>query len=100
MARSSHQSQSSTTAPVYRGKPEDILVVPREVLAQHALLPAAGMKSFDQKMSVSIEQLIREHGKFKPRELMEVDENFKQIIPFCFCISEQAIYNAAQWQCK
>ena len=62
---------------------EHILVVPRSVLEQHNVL-AQGFVPLraDSGQETNIVQIITQHGQFHERELMEVDETYKQIIPY------------------
>lgn len=76
-----HSSNVDTGA-VYRGQPEDILVVPRTVLAEHDLLTQGFSQSETARNVTLIENLIRTHGQFAPRDRMEIDEDYKQIIPY------------------
>lgn len=75
-----HSSQQSDA--VYRGQPEDILVIPRVILAEHDLLKQGFTQASCGKNVTIVEQLIRAHGEFGPRARMEEDEDYKQIIPY------------------
>jgi predicted NUDIX family phosphoesterase len=72
----------SESSAVYRGQPEDILVVSRAILAEHDLLKQGFTQTSCGKNVTAVEQLIRAHGTFGQRARMEEDETYKQIIPY------------------
>lgn len=66
------------TKPISNQTPEHILVVKRDTLFKHE--PAwHGLKAVDVDAYLS---LIQTHKEFKPRPDMELDQTYKQIIPY------------------
>lgn len=86
-SHSLHTSQKTPAAsaqsePLYRGKPEDILVVPRSALLEKELLFQGFTQELQAGNVTAVERLVRMHAQFEPRAQMEEDEQYKQIIPY------------------
>jgi len=78
-------------------KKEDILVVPRAVLEAQGLIGVVpGLHSLDDAASAHVQELVEREGLFLPRPAMEVDEAYKQIIPYMVLVRGDEIFVMAR----
>lgn len=80
--QNSHQTQSLNTPPttsthITLKTDESILVIKRDILFQDGTFQGLKLTNID-----SYKNLIRAHQEFLPRSLMEIDDTYKQVIPY------------------
>ncbi len=73
--------------------PENILVVPRQLLMTRGLLAQTpGFVVAGATLGQEIEELVRTGGQFLPRPDMEEDPSYKQIIPYTVFVHNRQVF--------
>lgn len=70
---------------------EEVLVVPRSALPSYFLGHGFSQHAVRERFA-ELEKIVRMHGQFNLRGPMEIDENYKQIIPYMVFTHEDELF--------